>query len=330
MKKNFLTICSVLIATCLSSCASNNVHHEYNEYFLEVDYKTDFKILQLSDIHLSMKDDLDKHFKFMDLTIKDANPDLIVVTGDLFTFASKDTMHSLFNFLDSYSVPWTITYGNHDEQVYFSMEYMTTTLNSFSEYCKYIDHQDDDVYGSANFCINLKKDNKIKYQLYVLDSNRYYYGDYFGYDYIHQDQIDWYEGMVNYSKENNDGTTIPSLAFFHIPFEEYKTAYELYESDSSEVEHIFGDNGESVSSPKYNSGLFDKMVELGSTKGTFVGHDHNNNSEIVYKGIHLTYGLHSTDRIYGDLDRLGGLLITIHEDDSFSTERIFHTYDEVK
>lgn len=326
--KNKFILCS-LFSLCLTAC-SNSIHHPYEDYFLDVDYKEDFTILQLSDIHLGMKDDLQEHFNFMDLTIKDANPDMIIVTGDLFTFANKYTMESLFSFIDSYKVPWTITYGNHDEQVYFSMSYMSDRLNNFSSYCKFIDYVDDDVYGSANFCINLKQDNKTKFQLYVLDSNRYYYGDYFGYDYIHEDQIKWYEGMVNYSTNLNSGMVLPSLAFFHIPLMEYKTAYDLYLNGSDEVTHIFGDNKESVSSPKFNSGLFDKMVELNSTKGIFVGHDHNNNSEIVYKDIHLTYGLHSTNRIYGDHDRLGGLTITIHDDNTFTTKRIYHTYDEVK
>ena len=329
MKKKIIPIACILATLCLTSCEAK-IHYPYEKYFLDVDYKEDFKILQLSDIHLSAKDDLDKHFKFMDLTIKDANPDMIVITGDLFTFASKDTMNSLFSFFDSYQIPWTLTYGNHDEQVYFSIEYMSNRLMNDYKYAKFVDYQNDDIYGNANFCINLKDSGKIKYQLYVLDSNRYYYGDYIGYDYIHQDQIDWYEGMVKYTSSLNNNNIIPSLAFFHIPFEEYETAYNLYENNSDEVKHVYGDNGESVSSPKFNSGLFDKMVELGSTKATYVGHDHNNNSEIVYKGINLTYGLHSTDRIYGDLDRLGGLLITIHDDNNFETQRFYHTYDEVK
>ena len=319
-----------LTTFCLTSC-SKGVHHPYSDYFLEVPYKSNFKVLQLTDIHLSAKDDYDLHFKFMDLTIKEANADFIMVTGDLFTFATVSTMESLFNFLDSYKTPWGVTFGNHDEQIYFAMSYMTERLSKDYKYCKFIDYQDDDIFGYANYCINLKNGDDVKYQLYVFDSNRYYYGDYIGYDYIHEDQINWYEGMVNYSRENfGNGKVVPSLGFFHIPLEEYKTAYALYEEGSSEVIYKYGKNNEGVSNAKHNSGLFDKIVSLDSTKAIFVGHDHINNSQIEYKGVDLVYGIHSTDRIYGREDMMGGLTITIHDDNSYSIDRIYHTYEEVK
>lgn len=320
---------ALLFTLCLTSCSGSNVHHEAKDYFVDVNYKTDFKILQMSDIHLGMKDDLEYQFKFMDLTLSEANPNLIIITGDVFTFGTKETMKSLFSWLDSYKIPWGITFGNHDEQVYFSMSYLSYYLSNNCEYCKFIDYQDDDVFGSANYCINLTKDGSSFYQLYMFDSNRYYYGSYFGYDYIHEDQIEWYERLVNYSTELNSHV-VPSLSFFHIPLVEYKTASDLVNEGSSEATLIYGENNEKISCPKYNSGLFTKMVELGSTKGVFVGHDHINNSEIMYQGIDLVYGVHSTDRVYHLEDMMGGLVITIHDDASFSLERIYHTYSEVK
>ncbi len=326
--KKILFSVGILFATCLSSCGNSGTHHEAKDYFLDVPYKEDFKILQMTDIHLGMEDDLEYHYKFMDLTIKDADPDMLMVTGDLFTFATESVMMSLFNFLDSHNIPWAVTYGNHDEQVYFSLSTMSSALHTKFKNCVYIDHLDDDVYGNANYVINLKDGNKTKYELFVLDSNRYRYGEKMGYDYIHQDQIDWYERMVNYSNEINN-RTVPSLAFFHIPFEEYQVAYDLYQSGSSEVVHKYGENRESVSSPKINSGFFSKLVEMGSTKATFVGHDHVNYSHINYKGIDLVYGIHSTDRVYHDEDLMGGLTITIHSDESLSYERIYHKYSEV-
>lgn len=330
MKTNKLLVSlASLLSVCLTSCSGSGVHHEASDYFLDVAYKSDFKVLQLTDIHVGIKDDLERHFSFMDLTIKEANPDMIMVTGDLFTFADLSTMHSLFNFLDSYEIPWGVTFGNHDEQLYFSISTMTSSLNNDYKNCVFKDLQDDDVFGSANYVINLKDGATTKYQFYVMDSNRYQYGMKFSYDYIHQDQIDWYERMVKYSNEIN-GEVVPSIAFMHIPVPEYADAYALYEQGSSEVIYNYGKNNESVSCPKYNSGYFSKVVELGSTKGIFIGHDHVNNSDITYKGVHLVYGVHSTDRVYGQDDMMGGLSITIHDDRTFDIQRYYHTYEEVK
>lgn len=330
LNKKILFVLSIFTLT-LSSCEKVTTY-EPKDYMIDIDFKSDFKILQLSDIHLGQKDDLDRHFKFLDLTIKDANPDFIMITGDLFTFANRRTMNSVFDFFDSYKIPWSVTWGNHDEQCDFSISYMTGELNkrcnSGDSYCKFIDRQDDDVFGYANFVINLKQGNINKFQLFSIDSNRYYYGDYMGYDYIHQDQIEWYEKMVNYSTLENSGAVIPSLAFFHIPLPEFDYAWN-HKEDDPDVVWNGGENREKVCCPEINTGLFDKMYELGSTKGIFVGHDHINNADLTYKGIRLVYTTKSTDRIYADDDIMGGLTITIHDDCTFDVKRLPHTYEEI-
>ncbi|MDY6017707.1 MAG: hypothetical protein SPI97_08845, partial [Oscillospiraceae bacterium] len=63
---------------------------------------------------------------------------------------------------------------------------------------------------------------------------------------------------------------------------------------------------------------FEKMVELGSTKGCFVGHDHMNNYSVMKDGIRLTYGLSADHNIYLTPLR-GGVLINIKNDGSFTT-----------
>ena len=190
MKHKSLLLLPVF-ALSLGACSLNGAHHEIKEYMLsiKVDPTQEYKVLQLTDLHLGDKDDLDVHFKFMDLTINDANPDMIVVTGDLFTFTGKDTAKRLFYYLDSKGVPWTVTFGNHDEQTMFSVDWLTSTLNNWGGNCFFKDIQGDDVTGYANFAINLidkNDDTKIHEQIIIMDSNRYYYGKYFGYDYFKQ------------------------------------------------------------------------------------------------------------------------------------------------
>ena len=334
MNKKIVSLFPVIFGLALSSCATG-VRHEASEYIAgTVQYTADFKILQLTDIHLGDKDVRDLHFKFMDLTVNEANPDMIVVTGDLFTFASKSTAIALFDYLESKGKPWTVCYGNHDEQCYFSVDWLTDYLNNYGKHCLYKDIQDDDVQGNCNFAINLMQGSNVFEQVIIMDSNRYYYGSYFGYDYFKQNQIDWYESLVNYTKAQNGGTTVQSLMFYHIPLPEVDKAYEegtvvkdegLTDEQNAKVDV----KREKTCPPDTNSGFFDKIKTLGSTKAMFFGHDHINTFRRQYQGVIFNYGIKSTDRIYYDEDLLGGQVITIHNDHSLSFKRIFHTYKEV-
>ena len=173
------------------------------------------------------------------------------------------------------------------------------------------------------------QDNKIFEQLYILDSNRYYFGfDNIGYDYIKESQINWYEQMVNYTKSTNNNEIVDSLMFFHIPLPEFDDAWNSYKEGKSEL--ITGNKLEKSCPSNYNSGLFEKIKELKSTKGVFVGHDHINDFIIKYEGVYLGYGIHSTNRIYYDESMLGGRNIIIHSDHSLSFENINHSYKEVR
>ena len=67
--------------------------------------------------------------------------------------------------------------------------------------------------------------------------------------------------------------------------------------------------------------MFETMVELGSTKGVFVGHDHMNNFTVDYRGIRLSYGLSCDHNIYVVPFR-GGQLIHVKRDGSFTTQHL--------
>lgn len=331
MKKGLLFL-PFIFSLALTSCATNK-RHDIKEYILEANYKSNYRILQLTDPHLADKDDIETHLKFMDLTIKEANPDFIVVTGDLFTFASRTTAKRFFEFLDGYGVDWTITFGNHDEQCYFSVDWLTSLLNGYSEHCKFKDIQDDDVQGNCNFAINLMKDNQVFEQLIIMDSNRYYYGSYFGYDYFKDNQIDWYKRLVEHSKNEYRGGTevVPSLMFCHIPLPEIYDAWDEAKEGKNGTTLLRGERREDPCSPDYNSHFYDTIEELGSTKGIYFGHDHINNFIINFRGkIDFGYGIKSTDRIYYAEDMMGGRVIELHDDHSLEYIDIYHTYKEVK
>ena len=349
MKKKTLFKLSPLFALALTACGKT---YEVKDYIIELDWKDNYRILQLNDIHIGNKDDLDLQFDYLDTVINDErakDSDLIVLNGDLFTFAARQTAKKLFSWMDSHKINWTVTFGNHDEQAYFSIDWLTGYLNDLNEkrekdkssYCVFKDLQDDDIMGNCNFAINLMKDGKVKEQIILMDSNRYNfgkYGDYdayTGYDSIHDEQVKWYEDVVKAITANNGGVVVPSVAFFHIPFPEFETAWELAKTGSTEVEVVIPQTDKSeyegVAAPKINTKLFDKMVELGSTKGVFCAHDHKNNYAIKYKGITLSYGVNSTDRVYWDEDLCGGQVNVIKDDGSIEMVQILnHTYGEVR
>lgn len=318
----------MLLVFALTSCAQKN-DHAISDYIMDLDISDhdDFKILQLTDIHVANKDDRERQYDFLDKTITEANADMIVITGDLFTFGDKKVVRELFDFLDSYNIPWTCTFGNHDEQCYFSIDYLTDYLNHYGSNCIFRDLQDDDVFGNANFAINLNKDGKLFEQLILMDSNRYNFGEYIGYDYIKPDQIAWYDELVDYTAQQNGGVA-DSLLFFHIPLPEWNDAWEAYENGDPDAEYLYGVKNEKTCSPDHNSGFFDKILEKGSTKLIAVGHDHLNNFIIKYKGVYLAYGVNSTDRIYFTEELLGGRLITINADHTLEFADVLIDYND--
>ena len=334
-------IVPLFFTTALLLTACGGKEYSPSDYMMELPYKSNFKILQLTDIHMSDKDDQDLHYAFMDKLISEAKadasgaPDFMVVTGDLFTFASRSTAQRLFKFLDSYQIPWTVVFGNHDEQTYFSVDWMTGYLNNLSNksnYCMFKDLQNDKVQGNCNFAINLKDGTNIRQQLIFMDSNRYYFGSYMGYDYFKQDQIDWYSSLVDKTTELNGGAVVNSLMFYHIPLPEIDLICdkETMKPGDEGYNFKYGEKREKSCPPDENSGFFDVIKAKGSTTGMFFGHDHINNFEAEYQGVTFCYGIKSTDRIYYDDDMLGYQTITIKDDNSLEIVRKYHTYAEVK
>ena len=360
MKTKILFLAPV-IALTLSGCSLHGKSYEVKDYRSWMDdYHDNYRVLQLTDVHLGDKDNQDLHYKFLDKLIteqKDKGVDFLVITGDLFTFASKGTAKRFFNTIESYKIPWTVTFGNHDEQCYFSIDWMSDYLNGLRKkegsYCKFKDWKDDNIPGNCNHYIDLMKDGKVFEQLIFLDTERYNFNpkDLY-YDYVKDEQIQWYRGVVNealYDTEIGNAES-RSIMFYHIPLPEINDALKTVKSDlKPQQEAIFvekegadnHDNNmyyrEATCPPNTNSGLFTAMHEdallVGGkphTTDMLFGHDHRNNFRITYQDVTFAYGLKATNRIYYDDDMLGSQVITIHNDHSVSYEQFYHTYAEVK
>lgn len=299
-----------------------------------------FKILQLTDIHLGGSNfsyDKDKRALYSVYRIIEyTKPDLVIVTGDLvfpvgimsFSFNNNAPIMQFASFMRNIGIPWAFTYGNHDTEslAVLSEDAIDSLFKSLSfkrSRNLLYPYRQPSIYGRNNQIIEIRgKDNQLIQALFLLDSNSYIDTGINNYDYIHDDQVDWYEENIKKLKEK-EKMDVSSLVFFHMPISEYKEAYDLYKKNSPDVTYHFGEIGEKnedICISNYQSRLFESAVKLGSTKAMFCGHDHLNNIALTYKGIMLTYGLSIDYLAYPNIktktEQRGGTLITLYGNSS--------------
>lgn len=309
--------------------------------------KEEFRILQLTDIHFGGSiTSIRKDYKALDAVyalIKETRPDLVVVTGDMtfplgimsMSFNNSSAVNQFAAFMRNLNIPWAFTFGNHDTDAIASMDReslcdLYESLSFRTSGTLLYPYTQPNITGRNNQLIELyNPDGSLNQALFLIDSNAYTGEGINVYDYIHDDQVDWYETQVT-RLNNQEEKTVSSMAFFHIPLQEYRDAYDLYMGGSDEVTYFFGSNDEKminkVCCSDYPSSLFDRMVELGSTKAVFCGHDHYNHMSLEYKGIRLTYGMSidylAMPGIEKSSRQRGGTLITIHSDTDYTIQQI--------
>ena len=173
------------------------------------------------------------------------------------------------------------------------------------------------ISGVTNFILPVKaSDGKRNATvLYCIDSHSYsQIKGVNGYDYIKFDQIQWYRENSKKFTEENNGVPVSSYAFFHIALPEYNQAA------SSESAILYGIRKEKACAPQLNSGLFAAMKEMGDVRGVFVGHDHDDDYAVSWKGILLAYGRYTGgNTVYNHLTN-GARVIELDENaNSFRT-----------
>lgn len=295
-----------------------------------------YSVLQITDVHILNDEKKDaKAFKTITAMVEKSNPDMIVVTGDITSEKENYTAFKTFcTFMEEFDIPWAFVFGNHEglDIAYEPDEVLDpekiADKETLSDYLESLDNciyerGDETVDGMGNYYYNVTDENgKVITSLIMMDSNSYDEEN-DGYDHFHENQVEWYERTVkSIAKEVNGDETkvVPSLAFFHIPMQEYMTAYDEAKGTDKRLWGFRFPNEDGT--PAVDDGMFEKMVELGSTKACFAGHDHMNNFEVEYQGIRLSYGLSCDHNIYV-VPLRGGRLIEIKEDGSFTTRALF-------
>ncbi len=291
------------------------------------------KILQLTDIHLTCsimtlwQDKLAVEAVIQ--IVNNTKPDLIILTGDLIypsVYCLNNDLQSkaLGTLFESFEIPWALVYGNHDAENFATLS-KTQLSNYFSslEFCMF-QRGPENITGQGNYIIKLLDEaGELTNALVLMDSNAAL--GIARYDKIHDDQVEWYKTEIA-KMRNSLNEIVPSYLFIHIPLNEYDDAWKLYESGSTEVTYFFGiKEWWRVAAPHERGKMFKAILEMGSTKAVFCGHDHLNTFSISYKAIRLTYGM-SIDYvadigIFGKTKQRGGTLLEI-ENENFEIKQV--------
>jgi predicted MPP superfamily phosphohydrolase len=308
----------------------------------------EFNVMQLTDVHLGsgiMSKEKDKKALNAIASLVSTNkPDLVIFTGDESfpvpyisgTLNNQRQPNLIANLMETLGVYWTVVFGNHDSEAY-NYYRRGDVENFYSSYhdngythCLF-DGSAEGVSGNCNNVINLKSSSGLVRNSFItLDSNAYLDNDPLGinwiYDNIHQDEIAWYESVIDlYTSENKkihaSSGTVQSMLFFHIPLPQFQDALFEYKDnnfkDTANTKYIYGECGEDQnylyhdeshvvwSGENRDDSIFEAILNKGSTKAIFCGHDHLNNFSFIYKGIQLTYGYSIDYLAYKNIDKYG-------------------------
>lgn len=317
----------------------------------------DFKVMHITDVHIGggflSKGYDEKALNAVALMVTKEKPDLVIVTGDVAfpvpytagTFNNYSGIKAFGNLMETLGVYWDVTFGNHDSEAYsyFDREDIAALYGSGEfEHCLF-QAGPKDVDGYGNHTIEVKNSDGIITQAMILIDSQAYIKDNIiesikgTYDNIHLNQVEWYEDEINRMNSENrnideKAETVATHAFFHIPLVEMDDAWNEFkengykDTDNFEyVEGLIGETGRQVCCAYGEDALFEKMLELKSTKAIHNGHDHVNNTTFKYKGITFSYGYSVDYFAYSNIDKLGSqrgnTMITLKPDGTFNIDK---------
>lgn len=276
-----------------------------------------FKILSVADLHI--RDDDEFSLTVLSRFLDKEKPDLVVLLGDNIVNRTDTQMQDrLKEFFEKRKQYWGFVLGNHDSEkkIYEDLaaleqkgELSDSEKEKISQsgrkwmfdslcggkYC--VVSNEENVFGAGNCAVNIRNSKGITQSLFFFDSGDYVYGvkrkaigsEKRCYGYIRESQLEWYKNKLNDIAAENGGRTPQSMAFFHIPLPEYQDAFSAVLRKSKDAKRIYGTDYERASSSDLNAGAFEAFRNSGSTHTTVCGHDHKNDSAIIYKGVRLMY-----------------------------------------
>lgn len=267
----------------------------------------DFTVVLATDLHVDRDNNLiNKCFSMLVKHLEDVKPDLLILTGDIIvTDYQQIDCVQFARLMEEMGIYWTFVFGNHEARAekefhkFFMLKNLTRYEHCLSQFGP------SELFGYGNFFVNIMKDEKTVLKSFAFfDSGRDTTAEHLkengfpvdvnGYDFIKKSQIEWYRNhILQLKKEYGEAK---SMLFMHIPVPEYKYVMDFDENakplpvgiPTGKAEIVSGVMHEGVGCSPHNSGLFDAAKELGA-EAFFSGHDHNNDFDAIYEGVHLVY-----------------------------------------
>lgn len=313
----------------------------------------DFIILNLTDPQLSDGDWDNAHaVNILKNTVYElverVSPDLITVSGDM-AYCGHNKAYGLFaEFLDSFNIPWSVVFGNHDNQE--GPEYVAQALEIFRNSKNFVFEEGDPEIGCGNFVFSVEDEGTPVYSLVMLDSHdreshaeqpdeRYWFDgvSYREWARLSPEQIDWLDKTLS---EAEDRGCTESAILMHIPNYSYRYAAEAAYREDADRRNLEAANAhsreiwnegyedsegvvrEGICSSLSDEGLLEMLLTHGSCKAIIAGHDHVNNFIITYKGIKHIYALKTGLGCYANEDLNGGTVISIGDKVTYRHEYV--------
>ena len=283
----------------------------YTESFssLKIADPSRFTILQVTDSHFFQKRPeipngngrtVGDWKKMVDLY----KPDVVCITGDLWhenhEGRGAEYQQQAIAWLGELGVPWTFSWGNHDQ------------LDSQPKGHDALHDGKNSLYRggaqSGNYLVQIQdKSGKQVWELLCINTHR------LG---LVGTAYDWLTSLIN-ARKNKLNAQTPAFAMFHIPLQQYE---QLRTGGG-----MSGITMEGVCNETEQGGALKQLTALGTVRATFCGHDHTNDFSGVVDGVELVYGRSSGWSAYGfDLVRKGGKLITANcETGSYAWKSVF-------
>lgn len=263
-----------------------------------------FKILQVSDLHLSTglgvcrdpepplgesgKCDADpRTLQFIRSALELEKPDLVVLSGDQINGeTSPDSQSALFKFADLFikrKIPFATIFGNHDDEGSVSSRQYLMQLTQSLPY-SLSEPGPSNIDGVGNYYIEVLARGTSSHSaltLYLFDTHGYSPDErqFRGYDWLKKSQIDWFKSTaesLKHSPAHREYKRVHmDMAFIHIPLPEYR--------NTDDIVAASGKSRESPTAPGFNSGFKTALVEEG-VLAVSCGHDHANDYCALSKG----------------------------------------------
>lgn len=274
-------------------------------------------------------------------------PDLVVLTGDqikgyaldLLGDGGKERTAELIKRICApiadRGIPFTATFGNHDSESGLSN---AEQFEIYKQIPGFVWDEGPGAGDEGTFCLSVED----KFLIYMFDTHAK--DGHGGFGALHPNQIEWYRSVRD-SYEAAAGSTVPAIAFQHIPTPEFFDVIKRTRPLSRGSVRAYGPHKnqwysldpfnsglrdfmrESPAPSHINSGEIDAFLEKKDVKALFVGHDHNNSFCAKYGDILLGFTQGCSFSAYGPgLDR-GARYFDIKPDGSFETRTV--TYREL-